>query len=107
MTSGRRPIPRRLVLMRRLGDTDPTRIYAGCWPAAWPASSLPPRFRQRWAGQERRIRELVNGANLNANFGYTATLVPNRTQQRRWAAAQAQVEVSEGQLAEQATLSPT
>jgi len=95
--------PRRLVLMRRLGDRDPTRIYAGCWPADWPASSLPPRFRQRWAQQERRIRELVNGANLNANFGYTATLVPNRTQQRRWDAAQAQVEVSERQLAEQTT----
>jgi hypothetical protein len=94
--------PRRLVLMRRVGDTDPTRIYAGCWPADWPASSLPPRFRQRWAHQERRIRELVNGANLNANFGYTATLVPNRTQQRQWAAAQAHVEVTAGQLAEQA-----
>lgn len=94
--------PRRLVLMRRVGDTAPTRIYAGCWPAAWPASSLPPRFRQRWANQERRIRELVNGANLNANFGYTATLVPDRTQQRHWAAAQAHVEVTEGQLAEQA-----
>lgn len=97
--------PRRLALMRRLGDRDPTRIYAGCWPAEWPASSLPPRFRQRWAHQERRIRELVNGANLNANFGYTATLVPNRTQQRRWDAAQAHVEVTEAQLAEQATAS--
>jgi len=93
--------PRRLVLLRRLGDTDPTRIYAGCWPAAWPASSLPPRFRQRWVCQERRIRELVNGANLNANFGYTATLVPNRTQQRRWAEAQAKVEVTEAQMAAQ------
>ena len=93
--------PRRLVLMRRVGDTDPTRIYAGCWPADWPAGSLPPRFRQRWAHQERRIRELVNGANLNANFGYTATPVPNRTQQRRWDAAQAKVEVTEAQMAEQ------
>jgi len=93
--------PRRLVLMRRVGGTDPTRIYAGCWPADWPASSLPPRFRQRWVCQERRIRELVNGANLNANFGYTATLVPNRTQQRRWAEAQAKVEVTEAQVAEQ------
>ena len=93
--------PRRLVLMRRVGERDPTRIYAGCWPADWPASSLPPRFRQRWAQQERRIRELVNGANLNANFGYTATLVPNRTQQRRWAEAQAKVEVTEAQVAQQ------
>jgi hypothetical protein len=95
--------PRRLALMRRVGDCNPTRIYAGCWPADWPASSLPPRFRQRWAQQERRIRELVTGANLNANFGYTAVLGPNRTQQRRWDAAQAPVEVSERQLAEQAT----
>ena len=93
--------PRQLVLMRRVGDTDPTRIYAGCWPADWAASSLPLRFRQRWANQERRIRELVNGANLNANFGYTAQLVPNRTQQRRWAEAQAKVEVTETQMAEQ------
>ena len=79
--------PRQLVLLRRLRDRDPTRVYAGCWPADWPVSSLPARFRQRWANQERRIRELVNGANLNANFGYTATWAPNRTQQRRWAAA--------------------
>ena len=93
--------PRQLVLLRRLRDHDPTRVYAGCWPADWPASSLPGRFRQRWAHQERRIRELVNGANLNANFGYTATWVPNRTQQRRWAAAQAKVEVTETQIAEQ------
>jgi len=93
--------PRQLVLMRRLGDTDPTRVYAGDWPAEWPASSVPGRFRQRWAGQERRIRELINGANRNANFGYTAQEVPNRTQQRRWAAAQAKVEVTETQVAEQ------
>ena len=93
--------PRRLVRMRRVGDTDPTGVYAGCWPADWPASSLPPRFRQRWACQERRIREWVNGANLNANFGYPAPLVPNRTQQRRWAEAQAKVEVTEAQMAEQ------
>jgi hypothetical protein len=94
--------PRQLVLMRRIGDTDPTRVYAGCWPADWPAGSLPFRFRQRWANQERRIRELINGANLNANFGYMATWVPNRTQQRRWDAAQAKVEVTETQVAEQA-----
>ena len=94
--------PRQLVLLRRLRDRDPTRVYAGCWPADWLASSLPGRFRQRWANQERRIRELVNGANLNANFGYTAAWVPNRTQQRRWAAAQAKVEVTETQIAEQA-----
>jgi hypothetical protein len=95
--------PRQLVLLRRLRDHDPTRVYAGCWPTDWPASRLPGRFRQRWANQERRIRALVNGANLNANFGYTATWVPNRAQQRRWAAAHAKVEVTERQIAEQAT----
>ena len=104
--SGWMPSERRLIRgvwcgCGEVGDTDPTGVYAGCWPADWPASSLPPRFRQRWACQERRIRELVNGANLNANFGYTATLVPNRTQQRRWAEAQAKVEVTEAQMAEQ------
>jgi hypothetical protein len=73
--------PRQLVLMRRLGDTDPTRVYAGCWPVDWAASSLPLRFRQRWAHQERRIRELVNGANLNANpsasSGHASATRPN------------------------------
>jgi len=47
------------------------------------------------------IRQLVNGANLNANFGYTYREVPNRTQKRRWEEAQAQVEVTERRLAEQ------
>jgi hypothetical protein len=91
--------PRRLVLMRRLGDTDPTRIYVGRFPVALSAASIPARFRQRWACQERRIRELVNGANLNANYGYTFSEVPNRTQRRRWEEAQARVEISERRLA--------
>jgi len=93
--------PRRLVLMRRLGDTDPTRVYAGRIPAHLAAGAVPARFRQRWAQQERVIRQLVSGANLNANFGYTDQAVPNRTQQRRWEKAQATVEVSERHLAEQ------
>jgi hypothetical protein len=93
--------PRRLVLMRRLTDTDPTRVYAGRIPLSLSAGAVPARFRQRWLYQERVIRQLVNGANLNANFGYTYREVPNRTQKRRWEEAQAQVEVTERRLAEQ------
>jgi len=93
--------PWRLVLMRRPGDTDPTRVYAGCIPESLPAGAVPARFRQRWQHQERMIRQMVNGANLNANFGYTYSEVPNRTQRRRWEEAQEKVEVSECRLAEQ------
>jgi hypothetical protein len=38
--------PRQLVLMRRPGDTAPTRVYAGYWPAAWPARSRRPSLEQ-------------------------------------------------------------
>jgi hypothetical protein len=69
--------PRRLVLMRRRKDTDPTRIYAGRISASLPAGAVPARFRQRWQHQERVIRQMVNGANLNANFGYAYNEVPN------------------------------
>jgi hypothetical protein len=93
--------PRRLVLMRRLKDTDPTRVYAGRIPESLSAGSVPPRFRQRWQHQERVIRQMVNGANLNANFGYAYDQVPNRTQKRRWEEAQEKVEVSERHLTEQ------
>ena len=93
--------PRRLVLMRRSGqDVAPTRVYAGRIPTCLSAAQVPGHFRQRWMCQERRIRELVNGANLNANYGYAYRRVPNRTQQRRWDAAQARVETTERQLAE-------
>ncbi len=92
--------PRQLVLMRRLTDTDPTRVYAGRIPAGLSAGTVPTRFRQRWLHQERVIRQLVNGANLNASFGYTYGEVPNRTQRRRWEEAQEKVEVSERHLAE-------
>jgi hypothetical protein len=93
--------PRRLVLMRRLKDTDPTRVYAGRIPESLSAGSVPPRFRQRWQHQERVIRQMVNGANLNANFGYAYDPVPNRTRKRRWEEAQEKVEVSERRLTEQ------
>jgi len=91
---------RDLILMRRSGDPEPSRIYAGRLPPALTAPEVPGLYRQRWAGQERVIRELVNGANLNANFGYTYREVPNRTRQRQWTAAQAKVEVSEQRLAQ-------
>jgi hypothetical protein len=93
--------PRQLVLMRRVGDTDPTRVYAGRIPESLSARAVPARLRQRWQHQERVIRQMVNGANLNANFGYTYREVPNRTQRRRWEEAQEKVEVSERRLAEQ------
>jgi hypothetical protein len=93
--------PRRLVLMRRQGDTDPTRVYAGRIPPSLSAAAVPTRFRQRWEYQERVIRQLVNGANLNTNYGYADHEVPNRTQRRRWEEAQATVETRECRLAEQ------
>lgn len=93
--------PRRLVLMRPCGKTEPTRIYTGRIPHYLAAGQVPAHFRQRWMNQERVIRQLVNGANLNANFGYQYTDVPNRTQQRRWDDAQEKVQVSERRLAEQ------
>ena len=95
--------PRRLVLMRPRGETDPTRIYAGRIPQDLSAGVVPARFRQRWMGQERvTLRgQLVNGANLNANFGYEYIEVPSRTRQRRWDDAQEKVHVTERHLAEQ------
>jgi hypothetical protein len=92
--------PRRLVLLRRLQDVDPTRVYAGCIPKELSAGAVPARFRQRWPYQERVIRQAVNGANLNANYGYTYQEVSNRTQRRRWEAAQEKVAVSERKLAQ-------
>jgi hypothetical protein len=91
--------PRRLVLMRRCGDTDPTRVYAGRIPESLSAETVPLRFRQRWLHQERVIRQMVNGANLNANYGYTYRQVPNRTAQRQWEKAQEKVEATERRLA--------
>jgi len=93
--------PRRLVLMRRPGDTDPTRVYAGRIPASLPACAVPAHFRQRWLYQERVIRQMVNGANLNANYGYTYRQVPNRTAQRQWEKAQEKVEATERHLAQE------
>jgi hypothetical protein len=91
---------RDLVLMRRLTDLNPTRIYVGCLPPELKVTQVPGVYRQRWHHQERSIRELVNGANLNANFGYTYQTVSDRTQQRQWVEAQAKVEVSQQRLAQ-------
>lgn len=91
---------RDLILMRPVGQTDPTRIYTGQLPLGLKLAEVPARYRRRWSRQERVIRELVNGANLNANFGYTYQDVPNRTLQRQWAEAQEQVESSERLVAQ-------
>lgn len=92
--------PRRFVLLRPIGQTQPSRIYAGCIPQDLPVALIPWLHRRRWACNELRIRELVNGANLNANYGYTAQQVPNRTRQRQWDKAQAKVEVTQAKLAQ-------
>ena len=59
--------PRRLVLMRRLTDTDPTRVYAGCIPTSLSAGAVPFRFRQRWQHQE-RVKEDVLGWTRSEDF---------------------------------------
>jgi hypothetical protein len=91
--------PRHFVLMRPIGQREPTRIYSGRFLAQWPASLVPWMHRRRWSCNELRIRDLIQGANLNCNYGYTYTEVPNRTRQRQWQAAQDQVAVTERQLA--------
>lgn len=93
--------PRRLVLMRPVGQTDPTRVYAGRIPKHLSAAQVPAMHRQRWNHQETRIREMVKAANLNVNYGYTYDLVPSRTRQRQWQAAQERVESVQTRLAEQ------
>lgn len=40
--------PRRLILMRPVGKTDPTRIYAGRIPKHLAATQVPAAHRQRW-----------------------------------------------------------
>jgi hypothetical protein len=90
--------PRRFVLMRPVDQSEPTRIYTGRFARDWKAGEVPWLHRLRWANNELRIRELIQGANLNANFGYTYTEVPNRTRQREWEAAQAKVDITERQL---------
>jgi hypothetical protein len=90
--------PRRFVLMRRVGRTEPTRIYAGRFGDGLRAGEVPWLHRRRWPYNELRIRDLIQGANLNANYGYIYEEVPNRTRQREWEEAQAKVAVTERQL---------
>ncbi|MCP4993006.1 MAG: hypothetical protein GY934_04345, partial [Gammaproteobacteria bacterium] len=91
---------RRLILMRPVTSTDPSRIYAGLIPTSLPVDQIPPQFRQRWYHQEWRFREMVKGANLNSNYGYSYDQVPNRTRQRQWEKAQEKVEVTQSKLAQ-------
>jgi hypothetical protein len=90
--------PRRFVLMRPADEGAPTRIYTGRFADDLTAGEVPWLHRLRWANNELRIRDLIRGANLNANFGYTYEEVPNRTRQREWEEAQAKVATTERQL---------
>jgi hypothetical protein len=91
--------PRQFVLMRPRGRSDPTRIYTGQFTDHLSAGEVPWLHRRRWPYNELRIRHLIHGANLNANYGYTHTEAPNRTRQREWEVAQERVTVTERQLA--------
>jgi hypothetical protein len=63
------------------------------------AVELPLTYRQRWNCQENPIKEMINGANLNQNYGYRVQSVPNRTALRQQAKLQERVAVIERQLA--------
>jgi hypothetical protein len=91
--------PRQFVLVRRLGQTDPTRIYTGQFTAL-SAAEIPWLHRRRWPYNELRIRDLIHGANLNVNYGYACAQGPNRTRQREWEAAQERVAVTARHLAD-------
>ena len=90
--------PRGLVLMRPCGQSEPTRIYTGRFTEELTAGEVPWLHRRRWSCNELRIRDLIQGANLNANYGYTYQEVPHRTRQRAWVEAQARVEITDRQL---------
>jgi hypothetical protein len=92
--------PRQFVLMRPKDQSEPTRIYTGRFTGELTAGEVPWLHRRRWPYNELRIRDLIHGANLNANYGYTYKEVPNRTRQREWEEAQTRVTVTEGQLSD-------
>ncbi|MCP4539694.1 MAG: hypothetical protein GY832_21360 [Chloroflexi bacterium] len=92
--------PRQFVLLRPIGQTEPTRIYTVLLFDPIPAAVVPWLHRRRWPYNELRIRELVNGANLNENYGYTYDQVPHRTRQREWEKAQAKVEITQRKLSQ-------
>ncbi len=93
--------PRRFVLLRPVGQREPTRVYSGRFRPDTLASVVPWLHRRRWPNNERRIRDLIKGANLNANYGYSYDQVPNRTRQRQWNKAQAKAEVTERKVSQQ------
>ena len=91
--------PRRFFLVR---PTDPTqsRLAVGCIyrpPSRWHASDAYAIYHGRWTCQEHRFREMHQMA-LSANYGYRRITIPNRTAQRRLAAAQKQVQATQHQL---------
>ncbi|MBU0490975.1 MAG: hypothetical protein KKB13_03915, partial [Chloroflexi bacterium] len=92
--------PRQFVLLRPHGQSEPTRIYTGRFSGELTAGEVPWLHRRRWPYNELRIRDLIQGANLNANYGYAHQKVVNRTRQRAWEAAQTQVTVTERQLSD-------
>ena len=92
---------RQFVLLRPIGQDDPTRIYTGLLPEGVPASMVPWLQGQRWADNELSIRNLVKGANLNQNYGYSYDLVPHRTRKRECEEAQARVEVIQNKREQQ------
>jgi len=92
--------PRQFVLMRPKGQSEPTRIYTGRFTGELTAGEVPWLHRRRWPHNELRIRDLIQGANLNANYGYSYKEVPNRTRQREWEEAQTRVTVTEQQLSD-------
>jgi hypothetical protein len=79
-----------------------SRPVADCTPdvaALLKGSGARTVYRTRWPAIENVIREMVNGDNLNENYGYDYRPVPNRLRQRQQAEAQAQVNTTQTQLA--------
>lgn len=92
--------PRRFVLMRPKDQSEPTRICTGRFTGDLTAGEVPWLHRRRWANNELRIRDLIQGANLNTNYGYTYQEVSHRTRQREWEKAQVKVAVTERRLSD-------
>lgn len=87
--------PRQFVLMRPKGQSEPTRIYTGRFTGELTIGEVPWLHHRRWPYSELHIRDLIHGANLNANYGYTYKEMPNRTRQREWEEDQTKVTVTE------------
>ena len=92
--------PRRFFLVRPT-DVTQSRLAVGCIyrpPSCWHASDAYAIYHGRWTCQEHRFREMHQMA-LSANYGYRRCAIPNRTAQRRLAAAQKRVDATQHQLA--------